>query len=653
MLKAQPKLLNSVLPRLASPPLTAFSAQTLGALAEVLGAALSPYLPLLVPPLLSACSSEVRVVRLRSHTALVLRMSVSQASDIAAAARAATEAVLLSVGESSASDVVRELQRGFDDDSAGCRAATASLAGFYFKSQQAELEEHVPAVLGAKCSARCYGRNMADLCMPQTTAALILQLADPDAAAVQAAWAALGDVTSALPKDSMHIYVRCVRDAVSSARDKARAAASMRYAAAKLQLGPQARRRNRTKEADTLIAGFCLPKGLSHVLPIYLQAVLTGGGTEAREAAADAIGELVAVTSEESLKPHVITITGPLIRVISDKFQWQVKAAILQTLTLLIAKGGQTLKPFVPQLQTTFVKCLQDAARTVRMRAATALGLLMQLQTRLDPLCTELLNSLQAADTDAGVREALTVALRDVVTQGGAHITPPVLERIISTLQQDIPGQDVELQVSRAGALAAALKFSTQADFDALVGALAVGTGDARFRAAALCAVAELAAARVHGSSVAARLNDAACSLAVDGHADVRALAVRCIGLLVDHMIAAGSLPAAGLIERLVLSVADEASDVRRCALVVIKQMAKRQPPALSPTLLSAAADAMNDRVAPVKLAAERAVRAACFTPDAGLEGAQAVVNAAGGTLRSKLTDVVLRRLSKLDDADD
>jgi hypothetical protein len=416
----------------------------------------------------------------------------------------------------------------------------------------------------------------------------------------------------------------------------------------------QARRRNRTKEADTLVAGFCLPKGLAPVLPIYLQAVLTGGGTEVREAAADAIGELVAVTSEESLKPHVITITGPLIRVISDKFQWQVKAAILQTLTLLITKGGQTLKPFVPQLQTTFVKCLQDAARTVRMRAAAALGLLMQLQTRVDPLCTELLNSLQAAD-DAGVSEALTVALRDVITQGGANITPPVLERIITTLQQEVPGQDEDSQVSRASALGAACTFATPAGFDALVGALsASGAGDARFRAAALCAVAERAAARVHASST---VNNAACSLAADGHADVRVLAVRCLGLLLNHQLAVGSPPAAGLVERISLSIADESSDVRRCALVVVKQAAKRAPAAFAPLLsllLPAAADALNDRVAPVKLAAERAVRAACFvTSDAGLEAAQALVTGAGGTLRSKLTDVVLRRLSKLDDSDD
>jgi hypothetical protein len=65
VLKAQPRLLSSVLPRLAAPPLTAFSAHTLGALAEVSGAALPPHLPVLMPPLLHACSSEVRCGRRR------------------------------------------------------------------------------------------------------------------------------------------------------------------------------------------------------------------------------------------------------------------------------------------------------------------------------------------------------------------------------------------------------------------------------------------------------------------------------------------------------------------------------------------------------------------------------------------------------------
>jgi hypothetical protein len=38
-----------------------------------------------------------------------------------------------------------------------------------------------------------------------------------------------------------------------------------------------------------------------------------------REASAEGLGELVGLTSEEGLKPFVVTITGPLIRIIGDK----------------------------------------------------------------------------------------------------------------------------------------------------------------------------------------------------------------------------------------------------------------------------------------------------------------------------------------------
>ena len=109
----------------------------------------------------------------------------------------------------------------------------------------------------------------------------------------------------------------------------------------------------------------------------------------------------------------------PLIRILGDRFPWQVKSAILSTLTIIIAKGGLALKPFLPQLQTTFVKCLQDSnrlvqsslsvlllivsspftwlwiCRSVRTRAASALGKLSALSTRVDPLVSDLLSMLQ------------------------------------------------------------------------------------------------------------------------------------------------------------------------------------------------------------------------------------------------------------------
>ena len=61
--------------------------------------------------------------------------------------------------------------------------------------------------------------------------------------------------------------------------------------------------------------------------------------------------------------------SGPLIRINGDRFDWQVKAAILHTLGLLIGKAGPGLKPFVPQLQTTFLKCLSDQVTRPAIRA--------------------------------------------------------------------------------------------------------------------------------------------------------------------------------------------------------------------------------------------------------------------------------------------
>ena len=51
-----------------------------------------------------------------------------------------------------------------------------------------------------------------------------------------------------------------------------------------------------------------------------------------------------------------------MIRIIGDRLSGEIKAALLHTIGLLIAKAGPGLKPFVPQLQTTFLKCLGDQA---------------------------------------------------------------------------------------------------------------------------------------------------------------------------------------------------------------------------------------------------------------------------------------------------
>jgi hypothetical protein len=63
------------------------------------------------------------------------------------------------------------------------------------------------------------------------------------------------------------------------------------------------------KKHQTLLPGFCLPKGIAPLLPLFLNGLMVGS-PELREQAAAGLGDLITLTSEEALKPFVIQITG-------------------------------------------------------------------------------------------------------------------------------------------------------------------------------------------------------------------------------------------------------------------------------------------------------------------------------------------------------
>lgn len=127
-------------------------------------------------------------------------------------------------------------------------------------------------------------------------------------------------------------------------------------------------------------------------------------------------------------------MTGPLLRIVGDRNPSNVKIAILKTLGLILVKGGPALKAFVPQFQTTFVKALSDPSRQVRIEAINALGLLMPLSTRVDPLIKELVSGslgkgAAAADDGSGgivvVQTATLEALAVVLEEGGKKAKLP------------------------------------------------------------------------------------------------------------------------------------------------------------------------------------------------------------------------------------
>uniref|UniRef100_A0AAQ6AI46 TOG domain-containing protein n=1 Tax=Amphiprion ocellaris TaxID=80972 RepID=A0AAQ6AI46_AMPOC len=216
------------------------------------------------------------------------------------------------------------------------------------------------------------------------------------------------------------------------------------------------------------LPGFCLPKkGVTCILPVLREGVLTGS-PEQKEEAAKALGGVIKLTSPEALRPSVVNITGPLIRILGDRFAWTVKTALLETLTLLLAKVGIALKPFLPQLQTTFLKALQDSSRAVRLRAAEALGQLVSIHTKVDPLFTEQLSAIRNAE-DSGVRETMLQALRFVIQGAGSKVDPAIRKSITTTLLGMLGHDEDATRMASAGCVGELCAFLSEEELKSVL----------------------------------------------------------------------------------------------------------------------------------------------------------------------------------------
>jgi phage-related protein len=102
---------------------------------------------------------------------------------------------------------------------------------------------------------------------------------------------------------------------------------------------------------------------------------------------------------------------------------------------MLLQKVPAHLKPFLPQLQRTFIKSLTDpTSATVRTRAAAALTILISLQSRVDPLVTELVAGIKSSE--AGVKETVMGALESVVSKIGSGMSDVAKRAVIGVVME-------------------------------------------------------------------------------------------------------------------------------------------------------------------------------------------------------------------------
>ncbi|XP_020408522.1 protein ILITYHIA isoform X1 [Zea mays] len=540
-------VLPHILPKLVQPPLSSFNAHALGALAEVAGPGLNSHIGTVLPALILAMDDED--------------------ADVQNSARKAAETVLLVIDEEGVETLIPELLRGINDSQASMRRGSAYLIGFLFKNTKLYLADEASDMMST----------------------LIILLSDTDKATVSAALEAFSRVVASVPKEQLPTHIKLVRDAVSTARDK---------------------ERRRRKGVPILVPGLCLPKALQPFLPIYQQGLISGSA-ETKEQAAEGLGELIDVTSEKTLKEVVVPITGPLIRILGDRFPWQVKSAILSTLTIIIMKGGIALKPFLPQLQTTFVKCLQDNNRSVRARAAAALGKLSALSTRVDPLVSDLLSMLQSGDES--VKESVLSALKGVIKHAGKSVSSAIRSRGCALLEDLLQAEADDVRSCAAKVIGTLSQYMEETEISDLVQILLnmSTSSDWCTRHGALLSFSYIS---MHSPSKLCHLAsfpslvDLLKGSLKDDKFPVREVATRTLGkiLCFELQPEAGTLQ---LVQLLILALRDDSSEVRRRSLSCIKAAAKTNHSALAThhsILGPAIAEALKDSSMPVRLAAER-----------------------------------------------
>ena len=150
---------------------------------------------------------------------------------------------------------------------------------------------------------------------------LLSRVAEFDRNLLQAVSDALLALSTCVPLEDLSIHLDFMRSCVNSTASDAR----HRVGAGELF--------NSVTGAFTLPL-LTVPKSLESFLAIALHGLMNGS-LQARETAADVIAELAAMADPAVLKPYLIKTTGPLIRVVGDRFPSNVKAAILQVILIL------------------------------------------------------------------------------------------------------------------------------------------------------------------------------------------------------------------------------------------------------------------------------------------------------------------------------
>ncbi|XP_055340770.1 eIF-2-alpha kinase activator GCN1-like isoform X2 [Paramacrobiotus metropolitanus] len=215
------------------------------------------------------------------------------------------------------------------------------------------------------------------------------------------------------------------------------------------------------------IPGLCLPEGAAVFIPLLRDALLSASADE-KEVVGQTIGDLVRLSSQNGLKSSVVTITGPIIRILGDRYSSSVRTVLLDSLNALIEKCSLLIKPFVPQIQTTVSRALSDPIRSVRVKAGIVASNIAPMHPRLDTLANDLLE-VARNNADLGTKETTLRSLRMILANAGSKLSPQYRSDVVAVVTRYLDADDNDLKNAASGVLGALCRFAVDDELASLL----------------------------------------------------------------------------------------------------------------------------------------------------------------------------------------
>uniref|UniRef100_A0A672PWC5 GCN1 activator of EIF2AK4 n=1 Tax=Sinocyclocheilus grahami TaxID=75366 RepID=A0A672PWC5_SINGR len=279
------------------------------------------------------------------------------------------------------------------------------------------------------------------------------------------------------------------------------------------------------------------------------------------------------------------------------------KLALASVILNKLVQVGIALNPVLPQLQTTFLKALQDSSRAVRLRAAESLGQLVSIHSKVDPLFTEQLSAIRNAE-DSGVRETMLQALRFVIQGAGAKVDASIRKNITITLLGMLGHDEDATRMASAGCVGELCAFLSEEELKSvlqqhvLADVSGVDWMVRHGRSLALAIAVKSAPDQLCSEEYSSSVLEAVLSSATADRIPIACSGIRGMGYLMRHQLHTGGPESISprVITQFVKCLQNQSSDIRLVTERVLWWVCKEaETPALEPNLVKPVIKALLD----------------------------------------------------------